>query len=598
MDHLSPNAISRFTSAVSLDNYAPVVQVISVKKVTETRKDAPERIRLMLSDGHRFTPALLATQLTHFMVDGLLTKYCLIRITKFALGSVQEKQLLIVLALDIVKQERNTCKLGTPLSIDLHGPTFVQQEKAAPVPSKASHLNKISAKAATKGLKTVSDVKGRSTINPIDELSPYLNPWTIKARIENKSDIRTWSNARGSGQFFNVVMMDETKSIKGTAFKDVCDRMFDQVEEGRVYYISKGRIVPANRQFSKVDNKYEIIFNENTTIEPCDDEANVPEIDNTYTPLAKLQDLSKGETCIIALGPASLSRGSGALTSAYTPQLSMRDLTIVDHSGFCCRITLWGKTAEEFEVPENSIISFRTLKVEEFSGRSLSYQNGASKMRIDPDLEEAHALRGWYDAVGATQTFNLCQGASASWGTSASLNRKELTSLADVKSNNIGMNEPAEFTVKLRIKWTRREGTFWYPACKDSGCRKKVEAEGDQWRCPKCNVLWDEPEYRYIASLGAADHEEFAWFSTFNDIAEELFEMRAADLQRLKETNEPAFAKKIKIPYGKQYYFKCKAEENIVYNQSRVKYTILKAFPLNYRTEIKHLVEAIKGYDI
>ncbi|KZO89482.1 hypothetical protein CALVIDRAFT_573631 [Calocera viscosa TUFC12733] len=128
---------------------------------------------------------------------------------------------------------------------------------------------------------------------------------------------------------------------------------------------------------------------------------------------------------------------------------------MVDCSGFCCHIMLWGKTAEEFEVPENSVISFRKLSADEFNGRSLSYQNGASKMQIDPDLEEAHALREWYETVGATQSFTLCQGTSASWGASASLNRKELTSLADVKSNNVGMNEPAEFTVKLRIKWTR-----------------------------------------------------------------------------------------------------------------------------------------------
>ena len=45
----------------------------------------------------------------------------------------------------------------------------------------------------------MSDGDSAGNIMPISALNPYSNRWTIKARITNKSDIRTWENARGSG---------------------------------------------------------------------------------------------------------------------------------------------------------------------------------------------------------------------------------------------------------------------------------------------------------------------------------------------------------------------------------------------------------------
>lgn len=95
-------------------------------------------------------------------------------------------------------------------------------------------------------------------IYPIEGLSPYQNKWTIKARITNKSDIRHWSNQKGEGKLFSCTLLDDTGEIKMTGFNDAVDNFYNVLQEGKVYFISKARVGIAKKQFSNVNNEYEI----------------------------------------------------------------------------------------------------------------------------------------------------------------------------------------------------------------------------------------------------------------------------------------------------------------------------------------------------
>ena len=55
---------------------------------------------------------------------------------------------------------------------------------------------------------------------PIASLNPYASRWTIKARCTAKTDLKSWTNAKGSGTLFSVDLLDEHGGeIRATFFK-------------------------------------------------------------------------------------------------------------------------------------------------------------------------------------------------------------------------------------------------------------------------------------------------------------------------------------------------------------------------------------------
>lgn len=411
-------------------------------------------------------------------------------------------------------------------------------------------------------------------ILPIEALSPYSHKWTIKVRCTHKGDIKTWRNKNGEGKLFSANFLDDSGEIRGTGFNDQCDQLYDMLQEGQVYYITAPcSVKPAKKQFSNVNNDYELTFEKDTQVEKAEDQENVPQVKYNFTTVGDLQSVEKDTTIDTIAILKEVGEVSQITSKTTSKPYDKRELTLVDNTNFSVRLTIWGNAATTFDALPESVVAFKGVKVSDFNGRSLSLLSSGS-MTIDPDIDEAHKLKGWYDAQGRQDTYQSHQSVM---GTTGANGRKEEYKTVDaVRNEQLGMSETTDyFTLKATVLYVKHD-SIAYPACLSEGCNKKVvEVEQGQWRCERCDKSFPKPEYRYILSVNVSDHTGQLWLSCFDDTGRLLLNMSANELVELKDSAEKAYTDKITEANCRTWVFRCRAKMDSFQEQQRYVFNLL-----------------------
>ncbi|KAL2167864.1 hypothetical protein VTG60DRAFT_693 [Thermothelomyces hinnuleus] len=587
----------------------PVLQCLHIKFLENKNPGVPgpERYRIVLSDIRNYVQCMLATQANHVVHDGLLQKGSIVRVKQYQAQSVKGKSILIILDLDVITHLGTPDKIGDPKLMEaapneqqqnttIGGAGFYGGAKSEPA---AVHETKPQVQrqdASRTGGGGGSGGHAASTIYPIEAISPYANKWTIKVRVTSKSDIRTWHKTHSEGKLFSVNLLDETGEIRATAFNQEVDQFYDLLQEGSVYYISTPcKVQLAKKQFSNLANDYELMLESGTVIERADDQSSVPQVRFNFCTIQELQGVEKDAT-VDVIGVLKEVNELEQITSKTTQKpYDKRELTLVDDTGYSVRVTIWGKTAREFDASPESVIACKGTRVSDFGGRSLSLLSSGT-MAIDPDIPEAHKLKGWYEAQGRNNTFATHSNLS-SVGTATG--RKDDTKwIAQIKNENLGVDKTDYFTVKGTIVHMRQEN-FAYPACPSESCNKKVTDMGDgTWRCEKCNITHDRPQYRYIMSVCISDHTGNVWISCFDEQARLIMGKTADEMMELREQDQAAFEAAFDAANCRKMSFRCRAKMETFAEQPRVRISVWNAAPLDYKSEAHRLAELIKEMSV
>jgi len=416
-----------------------------------------------------------------------------------------------------------------------------------------------------------------ANIYPIEAISPYANKWTIKARVTVKTPIKTWKKANNNeGKLFSVNFLDESSEIRATAFNDAVDMFYDVLQEGEVYYISHSAstsvVKPAKKQFSNLSHDYEITLENSIKIEKAEDQSSVPNVRFNFCNLGELRDVEKDST-VDVIGVLKQVDEVQSITSKTTNKpYEKRELVIVDDSEYQVRVTIWGQTAQSFDAMPESVVAFKGVKVSDFGGKSLSLLSSGT-MAINPDIGDAHRLKGWYDSQGRTADHFNTHSNLASVG-NATGRANDSKTISEVKDLQLGMDDkPTYFSLSATVVFIKQD-SFCYPACASDACNKKMtEISDGLWRCEHCNKNFPAPQYRYVMQINVCDHTGQLWLSCFDDTgrlimgasADELMSFKAQSDGELSADPVPAFEN----ANCRRYNFRVRAKMETFQEQER-----------------------------
>lgn len=441
-------------------------------------------------------------------------------------------------------------------------------------------------------------------VHPLVSLNPYQGNWTIKVRLTSKGNMRTYRNAKGEGCVFNVELTDEDGTqIQATMFNEAARKFYDRFQLGKVYYISKGTLKVANKQYKTVKNDYEMTLNENSEVEEAaNEETFIPETKFDFIPIDQLGPYVNGKELVDVIGVVQHVSEKVLLRRRIDNEtIPKRDITIADDTKKTVVVSLWNDLAttigqELLDLSGQSpIVAIKSLKVGDFQGISLS-TIGRSAMQINPELPEAKRLRSWYDSEGKGTTLaSIGSGLSPSSKSGAGSMYSDRVALSHITGNpSLGEDKPAYFSIRAYVSLIKHEQAMWYRACKT--CNKKVtEGLGSGYWCESCQKNDDECNLRYIMVLKVSDSSGEAWISTFNDEAEKIVGCSADELDKLKSgEGSMDYQEKLKAATWIPHLFRVSVTQNEYNSEKRQRITVRAVAPIDFAAESKMMLADIK----
>ena len=385
-------------------------------------------------------------------------------------------------------------------------------------------------------------------VQPLASLNPYQECWTVCAKVTKKSALRTYTNARGEGSVFDVELVDtEGTAIRATLWRGVADKYYETMEEGAAFYVSNGVLKPANRNYSSVKNDYEMTLTERSRIERVEEDALATRLTFKVSyDFVKIKDLSAyiGRKKMLDVVGVAVSVGQVGSVKRKTDGASLlrRDITIVDEDALTVTVTLWGPLAEEKgsqleDAATPRVVIIRGARVTDFNGVSLSTVS-RSEMLIEPDdVDEAAALRSWYDENGnGLETKAAGEGLATGGRKSGEGKPRERKQLQDFPAADALTDAPMYFNnVIATVTKVYTNGNMHWKAAPESDAngklRKVVEDGQGRWVCDAIGKTYDSFKRQYILNAMLADATGEVRVNMFNAEGELLFGMTSDEVR-------------------------------------------------------------------
>lgn len=448
----------------------------------------------------------------------------------------------------------------------------------------------------------------------INVLTPYFTSHVLKCKVVSKTNLITYSNAKGKlkfllctssnnfsilgeGHFFKFEVCDDTGSLQIAAFNDQCDILYPSIEKGLCLLISRLKIAIANKRYTS--NEYEATVQSNTIIEVIADQDNSigePAVAYHFKYLSQLAEMPD-QARVDVIGIITSVGESVEFTSKKTNKpMTRREVHLADKSMAESRLTFWNEAALNFTSQVGDVLAVKGARINDFQGKCLSCFSD-SIVAVNPNLAEVHELRTWWDEGAKNQEFKRLynQTPNINGGASSSTN----TYVSKIIGANLNPKDKQRyFSFIGRVIGNNAINRQFYKACKE--CNKKLldDNEGGTLKCPKCHVPTTEHLQKMMLSLNVADATGALWVTIFGDSVQKLLGKSESELTEIYNTGEEHYAELLNDLRFKLFNFRIGARLEEYNDQIRLRcnaYSITEMSPAEEQDKLIHLINVLKN---
>lgn len=374
-------------------------------------------------------------------------------------------------------------------------------------------------------------------ITSLSEIKQDMRGLTVTGKFVSKSDIRTFDRDSGTGKVANIVIKDNSQSIRVNLWGDATNYL-TSMEEGCLIRIHK-----ANSTLSDFSGEIELSCNEKSKIEISSDEVDADLFDSDMA-IITFSDITIAKSGVNVKISITNVNETKEITRNDGTTSQVKNFSVIDKNGIYGRIAAWDDNIEKvknFSIGDVLLLS--GVKVKPSSGTygpEIIIQN-FSEIEKQPESDEFKNI--------TPQSLNVYE--------SVTLDNTDKLNTAGVKLAFSGIISSVD---NFRI----------YDSC--SECARKVfrssELE-DIGECDNHGEVTITP--KMVLTLVISDDVGTAKVTLFNDHAEKLFGFSSNDakdiIERLGEQEAP-------IKKSEIINMKINIEGTVSYNENRDEYSI------------------------
>lgn len=587
-----------FLDDSTLSDVQPILQIIEVRALN---LQGQSHLRARLSDGLfsysgcTVMPAIVQ----RFQTEGLSSNNAIIQVTNWTKSQTSGKSTFNIidyelLSLDFPVLGNPQAHSGRPEDYRLHMQSYTQNQamkniitKEEPENAWGTNSNKRArclspSSDSRQPLSKRQPVANKPGIVPISLLTPYCNKWRICGIVTAKDQqIKEINNPRGNFRVFGFIITDQAgNSIRVSAFGESAEKFFPLIQNGQVYYISggtsAGSVRAANKQYSNTGHDYELRLDRDSEVTYCTDEFETPKM--KLKPILISNVPQHGNECVDVQAIVDRVGDVTQVTSRKDQrQLNKRDVFLVDKSGVEICFTLWNELSINFNVKPGTVIGVKSATVREFNG-GYSISSGMSTQLIEnPEGEYTQQLNRWYREQKPNQEIKTLS------TDSTAVFERDFHLIGQIIQHGIDqdIDKGQYFYIKAMVNAVKAEQAI-YQACPTKNCRKKVIMEGTQYRCEKCNDMFDHYLNIMMLQVELADFTGTAWVTIFEEVATNLLQINADQLEVLRRDDPIGFDAVFNKIRFNEFIFRVRVKYETYNDQQQLKWTVYDFKPVPF----------------